>query len=421
MLYIHYDKYERKRELKLAYVKFLQGSLARYQALPTKDANTLYFVFDNEQNPTTSALYLGERLVSGIGEGFGASTLNELSDVVLEAVADRDILMFNGTEWENISFDELVSEVAGKHIDVDTNAFELGEDDILKLAGLAEAEPGAQLVKGEDGKLTWVKPEVAVEDLKEEVKDVVSDVADLATNVQNLGTARSETATKVSTLETNLNNVSTDLAKKANAAEVYTKNEVDTKIAMVDHMKRKVVNSLADIDLAAADALYYIYMVPTGSLIEDDKYDEYLVIDDHGTRKVERVGSWEVNLSDYATKEEVNKKADAVEGHSLVADTEIARLAKVNENAEVNVVNGVESEEFILTDRTLGLKAVPANKISGLENNSVIQALNNTIAATNTNVNNIITTLNNYVTKTEYTELATEVADLRDILTWKPI
>lgn len=322
--------------------------------------------------------------------------------------------MFNGTEWQNVSFDELIDEIGAKGFEVDANAFELGEDSILKLAGLAEAEVGAQLVKGADGKLSWVKPEVVIEDLKDEVEDVV-------TNVQNLTTTQNELSGKVSTLETNLNSVSSEVAKKADASTVYTKNEIDTKIAMVDHMKRKVVNSIADIDLAAADALYFIYMVPTGSLIEDDKYDEYLVIDDNGTRKVERVGSWEVNLSDYATKEEVAKKVDAVEGYGLVADTEIARLANVNENAEVNVVNSVDEAEFNLVDRKLSLKEVPATKVTNLEDNSVIQALNNAIATTNSNVNNIVTTLNNYVTKTEYSELATEVADLRDTLTWKSI
>lgn len=336
--------------------------------------------------------------------------------------------MFNGTEWQNVSFDELIDEIGAKGFEVDANAFELGEDSILKLAGLAEAEVGAQLVKGADGKLSWVKPEVVIEDLKDEVEDVV-------TNVQNLTTTQNELSGKVSTLETNLNSVSSEVAKKADASTVYTKNEIDTKIAMVDHMKRKVVNSIADIDLAAADALYFIYMVPTGSLIEDDKYDEYLVIDDNGTRKVERVGSWEVNLSDYATKAEVAKKVDAVEGYSLVADTEIARLANVNENAEVNIINSVDEVEFTLTDRTLGLKAVPANKVSGLnelvESSKVITSVSDDFKIEDKKLS-----LNkSFITKAEIgnleelirasgkadSTLVEEVNFINERLTWQPI
>ena len=348
-------------ELKLAYVKFLQGSLTNFKALATKDPNTLYFVFDNEANPTTSALYLGERLVSGIGEGFGASSLNELSDVILSEVADRDILMFNGASWENVSFDELIDEIGARGFEVDANAFELGEDGILKLAGLADAEAGAQLVKGSDGKLSWVKPDTTT------VEGLETTVTNLETNVTNLTNNYNELDGEVDTLKTNLNSLSTEVGTKANSAEVYTKNEVDTKIAMVDHMKRKIVNSVEEIDLNAHDALYYIYMVPTGKYITDDKYDEYLVVDDAGVRKVERVGSWEVDLSSYATKEELAKKVDAVEGYGLIANTEAERLAKVNENAEVNVINSVDENEFAVNDRKLELKAVPASKVANLE------------------------------------------------------
>ena len=55
-------------------------------------------------------------------------------------------------------------------------------------------------------------------------------------------------------------------------------------------------------------------MVPSGSGDASDKYEEYIVVlytDDEGveTKYVERVGSWEVDLSDYSTTEEVNKLA----------------------------------------------------------------------------------------------------------------
>jgi hypothetical protein len=66
-------------------------------------------------------------------------------------------------------------------------------------------------------------------------------------------------------------------------------------------LRRAIVKSIDDIDVTAADAHSYIYMVPTGLQYEDDKYDEYVVIDN----QIEQVGSWEVDLSDYAKKDDI--------------------------------------------------------------------------------------------------------------------
>lgn len=97
-------------------------------------------------------------------------------------------------------------------------------------------------------------------------------------------------------------------------ADVYTKSEADTKIgeavAAAPHMVRKVVEDIAAIE-AEKDteaALNTIYMVPSGLQAEDNKYYEYIVIEEDEERKIERVGSWEVDLSSYAKTAEVEKK-----------------------------------------------------------------------------------------------------------------
>lgn len=113
-----------------------------------------------------------------------------------------------------------------------------------------------------------------------------------------------------------------EVAKKANAADVYTKEETHTyvgeAVAAASHLKRKEIADIDLIDLNAADADEYIYMVPSGLLDDDNKYYEYMVMDieigtdDEGNpiveRKVEMVGSWAVNLDDYATKTELNNE-----------------------------------------------------------------------------------------------------------------
>jgi hypothetical protein len=77
------------------------------------------------------------------------------------------------------------------------------------------------------------------------------------------------------------------------------------------------VSSINDIDLTAADADQYIYMVPTETA-GSNKYNEYMVIDG----KVEPVGSWEVDLDDYATKEYVTSQLGNVD------------LSEINEQLE---------------------------------------------------------------------------------------
>lgn len=74
---------------------------------------------------------------------------------------------------------------------------------------------------------------------------------------------------------------------------------VNAAVAAADHLKRKVVKSTADIDLKAADASQYIYMVPKGTSGDADKYDEYMVIDG----VLEKMGDWGVDLSGYVQKE----------------------------------------------------------------------------------------------------------------------
>lgn len=74
---------------------------------------------------------------------------------------------------------------------------------------------------------------------------------------------------------------------------------INKAVAAADHLKRKIVASTGDIDLKAADAAQYIYMVPKGTADTSDKYDEYMVI--NGV--LEKMGDWKVDLSGYVQKE----------------------------------------------------------------------------------------------------------------------
>ncbi|MDE7262878.1 MAG: hypothetical protein K2N78_12585, partial [Oscillospiraceae bacterium] len=83
-------------------------------------------------------------------------------------------------------------------------------------------------------------------------------------------------------------------------ANYASKKFVAEQIAAADHLIRKKVDSLDEIDLTATDAGRYIYMVPKTGGKNGDKYDEYMVLDG----VLEPVGDWKVDLSGYVEKEE---------------------------------------------------------------------------------------------------------------------
>ena len=107
--------------------------------------------------------------------------------------------------------------------------------------------------------------------------------------------------------------------------DTYTKSEINEKVAMASHLKRKMINSVEEISSFAEnnkDAEQYIYMVPTGFTLADNRYDEYMiipVIDEDGIeiQAIERVGTWEVDLSDYSKASDI-----------LALQTQISELEK---------------------------------------------------------------------------------------------
>lgn len=315
--------------------------------------------------------------------------------------------------------DKTLKEVGGK-VAINENVFVKDTEGKLDLLGFADAVAGAQLVKSADGKVSWVKPDTTT------VEGLSASVEALRTDVNNLQAAQTATEGKVSALETavgkeagegqpatgifedlaaigtDLQDIYSTIGKKAEGetaatgmqkdiadatkkasdnetaiseintklGDVYTKSETNTQIstavAAAAHLKYKKVTAVGDIDLTAPDADQYIYLVPIADAGENSNnlYDEYMVIDG----KLEKVGDWKVDLSDYATVEsvtalttEVGNKVDKVEGKSLVDDTEITKLAGIAAGAEVNYVKSVE-EAQLAVDESGKLSVVGVNQ-----------------------------------------------------------
>jgi len=84
------------------YVKFMRGSTAAWEILkatPEKISDdTLYFIYENAQTSRDGKLYLGLKLISGVGEGStGDININDIGDVNIdgETLADKQILVYN--------------------------------------------------------------------------------------------------------------------------------------------------------------------------------------------------------------------------------------------------------------------------------------------------------------------------------------
>ncbi len=172
----------------------------------------------------------------------------------------------------------------------------------------------------------------------------------------------------------NLVTATNDLSNRLN--NTYTKVETEEKIAAAAHLKRKKVGSKDDIDPTAAGADQYIYMVPSGLEAEDNKYYEYMIVEvevkddeDNVTieKRVERVGSWEVDLSEYAKTETVNN--NHTEAMTAIGDLDEA-LKEIDKKAETNLINSVSESFEIGVDDNRQLKLVSIPATLDLTNNS---------------------------------------------------
>ena len=324
--------------------------------------------------------------------------------------------------------DKSLKEVGG-NILINEKVFLKDANGKLDLVGFAGAVAGAQLTKGEDGNLKWVKPDTTtveglstavkslqttvgnsdsglvkdVNDLKTAVggadSGLVKDVADLKTsvadNTTNIAKNAGDIATNAGNITKNANEIA---AVKKDLADNYdTSTEVDQKIAAKISSTYKAAGSVA---FAALPAL--------AAAIEGNVYnisDEFTTTDDFveaaGTKypagtnivciKVGEAYKWDVlagfvDLSayetaeaagaKYATKTELTDglagKVDIVAGKGLSTEDytseDKAKLAGIATGAQVNVIDAV-SEEFEVSaeGKVLSVKGIASSKITGLD------------------------------------------------------
>lgn len=96
-----------------SYVKFLRGTKTAFDKIITKDNDTLYFIYDSEDQ-TKGSLYLGDKLIGGgNGSATAVTDINDLADVLISNVQDKQILAYDAStkKWVNKTPEEIQVEV----------------------------------------------------------------------------------------------------------------------------------------------------------------------------------------------------------------------------------------------------------------------------------------------------------------------
>lgn len=214
----------------------------------------------------------------------------------------------------------------------------------------------------------------------------------LAVNYDPAGTAQ----TKVQELaegqvKTNSDNITALQSGKADKSttlagygitDAYTSEQTDsaiaTAVANADHLKREIVESLPEIELADENT---IYMVGTGAGTEDSVYEEYMLINGG----FEKIGSSEVDLTNYALKTYVDQaKAEAISTSGTNTDAKIAtKVGEIGDGTVKDYVDQAESDAITASNSYAdGLAANYATAEQGSKADTALQKADITTGST---------------------------------------
>ena len=273
------------------YVKFQRGSASSYQNLVKKDDNTLYFVYNNDDQ-TKGSLYLGTRLISDSVGGNSTISLADLTDVLINSVNTGDFLVVNSEgKWTPISAAEvaqLIIEENGNFVSIDENEFTFNAvNGKLELKNYNDATIGMVPVKSNDG-LNWRN---FPPNLSTEVGTLQTAVTDLQLNFQTID------------------------------------NKIATAIANTNHLTYSIIDDIAD-----ATELGVIYLINNDSSDIVNAYDEYMLING----QLEKIGTYGINLNNYVTNVDFNNALNRISNlETVTGDFSNTYVTKIDFNAKV--------------------------------------------------------------------------------------
>lgn len=350
----------------MALVNFHRLDAAAYASVDPKQPDTIYFVTDARRIYMGSKEY-GLQVVSGTRPGTGS-----LNTLYIDSAA-HTISSWNGTSYDTleIPFGTSISgagddaHLATTKAVVDYVATQIGELDVSALEGRVDTlETEMDTAQGD---ITTIKGQITTINGEGEgsIKKALSD-AKAYTDTIAAGKANAthtHTTAQVDGLDTALAgkaDKSTTLAGYG-IGDAYTKGQTDSAIAAAvaaaPHLKRTIVEDLPDAEGADENT---IYMVGTGAGSEDSAYEEYMLING----AFERIGTSDVDLTNYATKEYADQaEADAISAAATDA-TQKANTAEQNAKTYADgLIAGLDVEDSAQSGKYVSAVAEVDGKI----------------------------------------------------------
>lgn len=282
--------------------------------------------------------------------------------------------------------DKTLKEVGG-NILIDENAFVKGEDGKLSLFGFADAVGGAQLVKTEDGKISWVKPDTTtVEGLSTSIESLKTTIGD-----ENSGLVKqvAENKAAIDTLNGD-KNVSGSVAYQIAQIVAGADESFDTLKEIAEWITthktdaatmNAQINTNKD-DIASLKTLVGSTAVATqianaiNAALKDGETDKYALAADL-TSLSEEVSGIKLKLGETSVAEQIEAalKVDGAEKYALASHThEIANVTGLQEilnkkaasddvDALQSTVNDLSAKAHEHTNKTI-LDAINEEKVA---------------------------------------------------------
>lgn len=288
----------------------MRGSTSAWENLLTTPErisdDILYFIYQNAQTATEGKLYLGKKLISGVGNGGSISgdiNLSDLGDIFIdeEMLSDKQILVYNDTSerWENTSLSTIINTAVG--VMQGATAITNG------VSGLVPVPSAGDQNKFLKGNGTWT--------------------------TINLPTFNAEIFS-LNNDEVSLQNYNLALV---GSVPIKTRNGIEWSTALTGTLNRQITtleklqNQLNGTDPDPLDE-NTIYMVANNNSESSNRYDEYMIINN----TLELLGSFgEVNLTNYVTNTVFNTAVQSLENilndqiNEQTGETEYGLISRV--------------------------------------------------------------------------------------------
>ena len=259
------------------YVKFQRGVQSAYDRLKSSnrlDANTLYFIYNDPNDEEAGGLlYLGERLIGGTNVS-AITSLTDLSDIEV-----TDITMVDGMLLQYHIQD-------GKWYPTSLSDVDISSEDLPKVysGGKQASEDDADVIERLDA--SPLIQDIVFVDGVPYIYNGSNWTELIGENIEERVVALE---TKVGTLETQMSNVAGD---------------IQSAIAAANHLTYTVVNGELPVisgDTTSLENIIYLKRNNNENTAAsgEDLYDEYIFVPEVGD--FEKLGSWGVNLNNYAT------------------------------------------------------------------------------------------------------------------------